>query len=698
MKHIILLILVIFSNYLFGAPNYDNLISKKYSAHLNAYLSNLDNDLFQKLQDENVIPVFIYGNSNRLSDFLSERFASFTKITDNITTATINLKLLKEIEKLDYIDNVILSSPGEVNDDNQKMQMGVDKVHNGNSGVYPYKGKGVIVAVLDTGIDFYHKEFRDKNDTNKSRILYIWNHSSNKGPMPKEFKYGSEWTKNDIEKVLAKTPGAVIDEDDKDRGHGTHVTGIAAGNSGIAPEADIIMVKLGMAYSTDLERTAFELKLVDAIKYVFNKADELKMPCVINTSLGIFHHIRDGSEPLGKVIDELLNEKSGRAFVASAGNNGMEKMHIGKTLINGDSIDIPFVSFYDAPNITAIPNENLKDLYFSVAIDSGSINLGQTKWLRAQDILDKSAIKDSVFYGLKKVLKGYFTFALSKQSDKFSYMTIMKKTINSNNTPKLKIKGIGSFHTWDYFSSGKYNDVFYNIGSPSSGKNVVSVASSQARHTWKTNTGKVVIDSGYGKQGDISKFSSFGPAIDGRNKPDVTAPGGNVISSKAMGYSPSSNSIWEDSNYMINSGTSMSSPAVAGLVALMLQQYPDYTAEEICEILRSTSIKQYKSVVSWPDLQLGWGFVNAGDVFKTIRLEKIDLFPNPASDFIYLNYTKGINDQNIPRIFNLIGEEIIPISYEKSGVSQYKINLSGFAKGLYFININEKSFIFMKGT
>ena len=176
-------------------------------------------------------------------------------------------------------------------------------------------GKGVIVGIIDTGIDWRHPDFRDPADSLRSRILAIWDTNSELGSPPAGFDYGREWTRDEIEAARRgagpgpprDTSGGVV------AGHGTYVAGIAAGNGnadpryrGMAPEAEIVVVS---AFSR-------QFSLLDAIRYIFEVAERKGCPVVVNAS------IVTGSGTEQEGLEQLLRETPGRAMVASAGNGG----------------------------------------------------------------------------------------------------------------------------------------------------------------------------------------------------------------------------------------------------------------------------------------------------------------------------------------------------------------------------------------
>ncbi|MBE6671712.1 MAG: peptidase S8 and S53 subtilisin kexin sedolisin, partial [Ruminococcaceae bacterium] len=145
---------------------------------------------------------------------------------------------------------------------------------------YNLSGKGTVIAIIDSGIDYTHPDFI--NDDQTSRILYIWDQTTD-GNAPLGFRSGSEYTNEQINQALTNpNPFEILDFRDN-IGHGTAVSGVAAGNGsysdgrerGMAPEASLIVVKLGRQGFGAFPRTT---EVMRAVKYSIDKATELNMP------------------------------------------------------------------------------------------------------------------------------------------------------------------------------------------------------------------------------------------------------------------------------------------------------------------------------------------------------------------------------------------------------------------------------------
>lgn len=169
-------------------------------------------------------------------------------------------------------------------------------------------GQGILVAVIDSGIDYTHPEFRNLDQT--TRIRAIWDQSlrprEGEAP-PAGYETGVEYTKEQIDRALLAQTQAERTEIVATRdasGHGTAVAGIAAGNNGAAPESELIIVKLGNPVGDGFPRTT---QLMMGLDYVIRKALEYRMPVAVNISFGNTYGSHDGASLLERFIDDISN-------------------------------------------------------------------------------------------------------------------------------------------------------------------------------------------------------------------------------------------------------------------------------------------------------------------------------------------------------------------------------------------------------
>lgn len=182
-------------------------------------------------------------------------------------------------------------------------------------------GKGVIIAIIDSGIDYAHPDFC--NSDGSTRILELWDQTLNRVYTQVEINAALQAPTEQQRYELV--PSRDIS------GHGTHVTGIAAGNGrasggryvGVAPESSLLIVKLGVAKTNGFPRTT---ELMAAVDYVLRRAEQYQMPVVVNLSFGNNYGGHDGRS----LLETYLNEVSSywkNVIVAGTGNEGTSRIH-----------------------------------------------------------------------------------------------------------------------------------------------------------------------------------------------------------------------------------------------------------------------------------------------------------------------------------------------------------------------------------
>jgi subtilisin family serine protease len=508
--------------------------------------------------------------------------------------------------------------------DISRVEAKVNQLHNGTGISRPYKGNGVVVGVIDSGIDWKHQDFKNAGG---NRIRYLWDMSSSGNP-PSGYGYGTEYTKAQLDANQC----AQVDGNDG-YGHGTHVAGTAAGNGGalsnyigMAPESDIVFIK-GFRTGPGFAST----DVVNGCNYIFEKAQQLSKPAVINLSLGGHFGPHDGSSLYEQALSNLTS--SGKIIVAAAGNEGGETIHLSYpvegTSFNGSLETI--ISLYNGAQIFAA------DMWYNggnimvglIAYNSTTGNMiGYTP-----PIAPGQKIENQPF-SVAGTTYGYVTVDATETNNPNNGANRVIFIIDSNNgqinignvTWTLYTYGTGTFDAWaitgGQFSTATPNsyvrpgDDQKTVGMPSTANKVICIGSYVTKTQWIDINGVTQNQPGNPVMGKISNFSSIGPSRDGRIKPDLVAPGEVIIAaySSFLTQTPSSN-ILQGGKHQKMQGTSMATPHVAGVVALLLEKNPALDYDQTVTILKNTTVKDGFTGTS-ANNTYGYGKLDAYNAFQ----------------------------------------------------------------------------------
>lgn len=540
----------------------------------------------------------------------------------NTATARLSMAELKALAQEKGVKYLQITSTVNQTLDVARKEAGIDDIHNGVSLPQPYTGKGVVVGVVDAGFDYLHSAFRNPED-GSLRIKRVWEQNTSAkldgAKAPEKFGYGIEL--NTPELIQASKA------DMTDNSHGSHVTGIAAGSDsfnngayvGNAPDADIVLVALDMDKCNSAD-------ICNGVKYIFDYADEVGKPCVVNLSLNTQDGPHDGTSTFDTMTDEM--QKAGRLLVGAAGNHRTDKFHIAhnfesaddaalKTTVvykvspssyTGGQIEIwgekgaDFTVEMSALNLRNKTNGATATVYPEDGVSEVTLgNYMSGKWNVASEINPLNGKPHVVLTSAVTSVRSGYAIALTitpKSKGRVdiwadnTYLGLSSHSIEGFTDPDASMATIGE------------------VGG--TGKKIITVGSYNTNLVFGSSAGDVV--------GGLSSYSGYGPTVDGRIKPDVTAPG-SVIVSAGSKYDNSSmvaatnSEFGRDNNYVYMQGTSMASPFVVGIVATWLQAYPQLTPEQLHEIVDATARKD-EFVTDVPNNDWGYGKINAMDGLK----------------------------------------------------------------------------------
>ena len=618
------------------------------------------------------VRIFLRLKDNCVFDFSSSFFNSVLDYGNNLYTASVNIDQLKDIKEIDCIENADVGADLTISDDNVKAQTNVSDVHNGIGLDSPYLGDGVIVGIIDIGFDYDHPNFKDENGD--LRISRVWERENPYGNPPTingETAYGSEFVgESEILDELADMPN---------ESHGTHVAGIAAGNNGVAPNSEIVLV------------SGFQGAYVDAIYYLISYAEQVNKPVVINMSFGGFDNAsRDGNSIYELVIENQgWSSKEGVVLVAAAGNHRQLPKHI-KLDYSESSYKSILPCDFTKDFETDISYQS--DLYLGFYGDNDESEPNFSVDFSIYDFKDDEWDSDAYSIEVTNEFKRDSLSIIDDDNDEFKFkyekgfyenrniLLVYDIEINNSDAGDLIIPTVyGENETIHVYELSLENygfetlpgytfvepDYQYIVGSPAVSANIIAVGS---------------YDISAGNPGDLSYFSSVGPSIDNRIKPDITAPGHQVYSSVSF-YDED-----YDKDYDNMSGTSMASPVVAGIIALWLEKDPTLNTIDVLSLIAQNSNKdQYTEQYSnTPNSFWGNGKIDAYQSLVTLTnkyLETLDYFiyPNPTSSSVYISM-----DFEFAMIYDLNGNEIIK-STSKT------IDLSELPSSIYLLRLYDSS-------
>lgn len=460
----------------------------------------------------------------------------------------------------------------------------------------PLRGGHVLIGVVDTGIDYRNADFR--NADGSTRIVTIWDQTGSGNP-PAGFHFGYECGR-------AAINSGTCPERDTD-GHGTHVAGIAASNgrsggrfarTGLASSADIIAVK------TDFS----ESNVIAAWKYLVAAAKRLREPIVINNSFGDRSGPHDGTVPEDRALDALSGP--GVVFVTSAGNDGHQGLHTDGSLAAGTTRSVAVTSLGSSPELTLAVFYPERDTVTATLTNTrtgqtvGPVSAGSTIDARS----DRGETQISIDARRRDNVHNSVVVDLNRLASAPPLTGTWRLTLTAR-----RVAARGRYDAWlltgqDGAQALAHPDESDTLSTPADAHSVIAVADYATRVQWTDRAGQTyqacdytLCADGTLRRGDIAFHSSIGPTADGRQKPDVAAPGVLISSSLSSNVqicrhtaSDTDNCvdsifITKDGKHMIDTGTSMSSAYVTGVVALMLQADPALGPKAIDDILRTTA-------------------------------------------------------------------------------------------------------------
>lgn len=467
-------------------------------------------------------------------------------------------------------------------------------------------GGGVIIGFIDTGINYMHPAFR--NPDGSSRILNIWDQTIQTGEIPEGFRYGSEYTQEQINQALRSvSPLSIVPSMDTD-GHGSAMAGIAAGSvdeaaqfSGAAPGASLMAVKLKPAkqYLRDYflaDPSAIVYQEDDcmlAVSYLERKARELNRPIVICFGLGTNQGGHDGRTPLDEVFNSITFTAGNYAIIAAGNETGLGHHYFGKLEKMGDSSDVEVIVDRETRGFSMELWAFSPELYalgvitpLGERVSPLDPRIGATQ--STSFLLDRSSVK--IDYEIVEFQTGSQLIQVRVANPSvgvWRFQVVNKRYLN------------GSFHMW--LPAGEvvspyvrflYPDPDTTLTVPSCNDNIICIS------TYNAYDNTLFLNSSRGYTRDI------------HIKPDIAAPGVNI----PVPY--------DGSEYRRFTGSSAAASIAAGAVALLVQ----WGMEDLSgKILSNNEVKNLlyrgakrSDILYYPNREWGYGALDVYGIFESL--------------------------------------------------------------------------------
>ena len=636
----------------------------------------------------------------------------------NIHVVSLPLRQLGALSRESKVLRIEANRGNQLLNDSMPLHLNATDVYEGIGLPQAFTGKGVVVGVMDVGFDLTHPTFYSR-DTTDYRIRRLWDMIST-DTIGSELYVGRDYkTREELLRLGCCRDG-------RDTSHGTHTTGTAAGSGydspygGMAPESDICLVANAVsddiAYidSADVYKYTFATDAL-GFKYIFDYADAVGKPCVISFSEGSMQDFWGYDQLYYEMLDSLVGP--GHILVSSAGNSGAVASWFHKPA--GQASDGTFL--YNNGHKAIVTMKSRDDFEIRV-VRYADVN--DTIRFRVSQVLEQ---EDSVLNIVIRSKDEAHTLIAQTEAypscyvpDEICYdLTLTSDETNIGTEPlSFEVVGIEAdvevYRNYGIFTTSGKNLTLHageyerSILSPSSCPSVISVGATMRRQgvinyngVWKT------YEKGRGK-GERCRFSSIGPTFDGRIKPDVMAPGVNIISSYSSYYlesHPDAMDVdWDVSRFEFNgrtyswtsdSGTSMSCPAVAGAIALWLQANPHLTPDEVMGVIARTS-RQTDQSLSYPNNEYGYGEIDvyAGllDILSFSKIEDIASVQSPvgfavADGQLTLTLPEASDQPLRLRIYSTGGICLTDMQLP-ANQTEYRIPLNQLSKGIYAVQID----------
>ena len=535
-----------------------------------------------------------------------------------------------------------------------------------------YTGEGVVVGVVDIGFDLIHPNFVD-NSSGQSRIRAFWDQLS-RDTIGSNLPVGRDYVGTEAITAIRHSTDALTQT------HGTHTMGIAAGSGfdtpyrGIAWGSDICVVGNAVNANAEYVDSADYYKYTSAtdalaFKYCFDYAEQEGKPCVVSFSEGYPPYLDNEDSLFAATLEQLTGP--GRIIVASAGNEGVEMTYFEKRADQREAGS--FVRSFKDAALYRIKSEGEMRLAVHMSGDSIAYETAEVpydtiisrKMVFGEDTLTVSTYRDSSRFSKHDIWQ-----VLLKADSTLNLLPPLAVVVEGQG--KIEVYGSSTYAFRDDDIDDRWRAAMKgrNVFAPGCFPGSICVGATTHRLGVLNTQGELMNGSEDTEAGKIAYYSSTGPAMNDLMKPDVVAPGTNMVSSYSHVFYPEwgvvAYSDFEGEHYPwgVQTGTSMSTPVVAGVIALWLQAKPDLTPEEVKEVMRR-SCRHPEEKYDYPNDIYGFGEIDAYrgllEVLSLSGIEGISLHQPkgveviPVEGGLRLVFDREVAEPVRVRVYNLSG-------------------------------------------
>ena len=462
-------------------------------------------------------------------------------------------------------------------------------------------GKGVLIGVIDSGIEYANADFRQEDGA--TRIRFLWDQTV-EGTPPEGYRIGSEFSAEQINEALQQPNRTMrlqkVPSVDSS-GHGTAVAGVAAGNGrnsggryrGTAPDAELIIVKLGNPGGVGFPRTA---ELMQAVDYIVQKAEMLQMPVSVNISFGNTYGAHNGTSLPERFLDAAA--QIGRTLISvGTGNEGAEAGHTSGFVREGEETSVPLgVQERQGAFSLQIWTDYTDVIGVTIKTPSGERVgpirevMGTQRFLTGKTEILLYYGEPSPYSGLNEIFLEFLPVADYVNSGEWNIILVPEQIVT------------GRFEMWlpASYTLNEGTAFFYpteelTLTIPSTASRVLTVAAYDADTM------------------SYADFSGRGRKNQNNQKPDLAAPGVNVVS------------VQGEEGYASFTGTSFAAPFASGGAALLMEwgiteKNDLFLYGEKAKAFLRRGARELQGYDSWPNNQLGYGALCIRDSIPETRV------------------------------------------------------------------------------